>query len=256
MTQAVELRQEPTQCNFQPLLDPDAPAPCAGSQKQNVVWSESFEDGLSGWTVASTASNAGAPTYPWAAADGLPGDRAGSAAYAEDADGGSCNADANDHSGVTTLTGPAIALPGASQKAAKVTFEHYVATEAGFDGGNVKIGINGGPFTTVSPDAYIFNKPTSLATAAAGNTNPLAGEPGFTGTDGGEVTGSWGQSQIDLSMTGAKPGDTITLRFDFGQDGCTGIDGWYVDDLRVLTCKAARSGAAAPAREEQARTDA
>ena len=33
-----------------------------------------------------------------------------------------------------------------------------------------------------------------------------------------------------------KPGDTIRLRFDFGMDGCTGIDGWYVDDVKVLGC--------------------
>ena len=237
MTQAVELRKDPTQCNFQPLLAKNTPAPCASTQKKNVVWSENFSDGLAGWSVDSHAVYAGGPNFPWAADTTLPSGRSGSAAFALDASGGSCNADANDHSGVTTLTSPAITLPGALQKAPKVTFQHYVATEAGFDGGNVKISINGGPFTAVSPDAFTFNKPSTLATAAAGNTNPLAGQPGFTGTDGGEITGSWGESQIDLSMVGAKPDDTISLRFDFGQDGCSGVDGWYVDDVTVLTCK-------------------
>ena len=52
------------------------------------------------------------------------------------------------------------------------------------------------------------------------------------GSDGGAVSGSWGQSQIDLS-TLADPGDSIRLRFDFGVDGCNGLDGWYVDNVRV-----------------------
>ena len=62
----------------------------------------------------------------------------------------------------------------------------------------------------------------------------MAGERAFTGSDGGEVTGSWGQSRIDLSPY-AGAGDTIRIRFDFGVDGCNGLDGWYVDNVRVCT---------------------
>ena len=47
---------------------------------------------------------------------------------------------------------------------------------------------------------------------------------------------TWGESQIDLSKLGVKAGDTIRLRFDFGMDGCAGIDGWYVDDVKVRAC--------------------
>ena len=144
------------------------------------------------------------------------------------------------------MVSPVIVVPGAKQKAPKLTFQHYMAAETGADGGNVKVSINGGAFAVVPASAYIFNKPTTLLTAAAGNTNPLAGEAGFTGTDGGEVTGSWGESQIDLTMIGVKPGDSIQLRFDFGQDGCTGVDGWYVDDVKVLTCKSKATVAIAP----------
>ncbi len=243
MTNAVELRKAPTQCNFQPLLAKNAPAPCASTQKENTVWSEDFESGLGGWTVASQ-SVFGGPTFPWAADSTLPGSRSGTAAYGEDADGGNCDQSTDDHSGVTTMTGPAIDLPGAKQKAPKVTFQHYVASETGWDGGNVKLSINGGGFTVIPAAAYTYNKPTTIT--LAGNTNPLAGQPGFTGTDGGSVTGSWGESQIDLSMVGAKPGDTIRLRFDMGQDGCTGIDGWYVDDIKVLTCKSKPNLAVSP----------
>jgi hypothetical protein len=95
--------------------------------------------------------------------------------------------------------------------------------------------------------AYTFNKPDSLATVADGNTNPMAGEPGFTGTDGGEVTGTWGTSQVDLSALGVGGGDRLRLRFDIGRDGCGGIDGWYVDDVKVTVCVAGGGGVAATA---------
>ena len=66
---------------------------------------------------------------------------------------------------------------GACPTSPLLTFHHYVATEAGFDGGNVKISIGGGAFTTVpKASAYTFNAPTTLATVAAGNTSPLANQ--------------------------------------------------------------------------------
>jgi len=67
-------------------------------------------------------------------------------------------------------------------------------------------------------------------------TNPLAGQPAFSGTDGGSLFGSWGQSQINLTLLGVVPGDTIRLRYDMSMDGCTGNDGWYVDDVKVRAC--------------------
>lgn len=32
------------------------------------------------------------------------------------------------------------------------------------------------------------------------------------------------------------PGDSVRLRFSFGNDGCTGVDGWYLDDVHVFAC--------------------
>jgi Ca2+-binding RTX toxin-like protein len=136
-----------------------------------------------------------------------------------------------------SMESPAITIPTGAFVAPRLAFDHYVATEAGWDGGNLKISINTGVYAVVPASAYTFNPyNTTLNTAAQGNTNPLAGQPGFSGTDGGQVTGSWGQSQIDLAALGVVPGDTIRLRYDMGMDGCTGIDGWYVDDVNAYTC--------------------
>ncbi len=117
-----------------------------------------------------------------------------------------------------------------------LTFVHWVATEAGWDGGNLKISVNDGPWTLVQAADFIYNPyNTILFTAAAGNTNPLAGQPAFSGTDGGAVGGSWGRSIVNLAPY-AHPKDKIRLRFDIGNDGCTGVVGWYIDDLMVYKC--------------------
>jgi hypothetical protein len=142
-----------------------------------------------------------------------------------------------------SLESPVIHIPNAPNLSPRLTFEHYAATEAGWDGGNLKISINGGAYIVVPSAAYTFN-PYNLVlqTAAAGNTNPLAGQPAFSGTDGGSLTGSWGQSQINLAhpSLNVQPGANIRLRYDFGMDGCTGVDGWYVDNVKISACNVRR----------------
>ena len=97
--------------------------------------------------------------------------------------------------------------------------------------------MNGGDFEPVPAEAYTFNGPTVLATEAAGSTNPLAGQPGFTGSDGGEIVSDWGTSQVDLEAMGIQAGDTIQLQFAIGRDGCGGVKGWWVDNVQVVVCE-------------------
>ncbi|MEO5704632.1 MAG: M4 family metallopeptidase [Candidatus Limnocylindrales bacterium] len=244
MIAAVELRIDPTQCNFGPALNPNTPKLCGPNQKNpSTHYAEDFEDGLAGWTLTNTGVFSGwtstvAP-IDWAADTSLPDGRAGTAAFAADPDLGDCAGGANDISGVMRLESPAILIPGSATLLPRVVFDHYFATEPGWDGGNVKISINGGAFAIVPASAFTFNGyNATLQTAGAGNTNPLAGESGFSGTDGGEVTGSWGTSQINLTTAGVRPGDSIKLRFEFGRDGCGGRDGWYVDNVKIQSCNA------------------
>ncbi|MGH3506999.1 MAG: M4 family metallopeptidase [Nocardioidaceae bacterium] len=239
---AVELRTEPTQCNFQPLLQPGEPTTCEPGTSA-PVWSEDFESGSDGWAMSSEWVFDD-QSYNWSVDGTLPGDRTGSAAFGPDPDAGNCSSDVGDVSGVMHLTSGDIAVTGDTTDTAFLTFDHYIATEAGYDGGNVKISVNGGAFEAIAADAYTFNKPLKL-TDPPGNTNPLAGQPGFTGTDGGELGGTWGTSAVDLSMVGVTPGDTVKLQLDMGLDGCSGVDGWYVDDITVDVCPAAAQPAKA-----------
>lgn len=238
MIAAVELRTDPVQCNFQPLLDQGEPAFCSDTPSQdpaNTVFLDDFEAGLGGWTLTNQGVFAGWPGLDWSQDSTLPGGRSGASAFGADPGIGNCDGGAGDVSGMMSMESPIINIPAGVFVAPRLAFDHYVATEGGWDGGNLKISINGGAYTVVPASAYTFNA-YNTALNTAGNTNPLAGQPGFSGTDGGQVNGSWGQSQIDLAALGVVPGDTIRLRYDMGMDGCSGVDGWYVDDVHAYTC--------------------
>ena len=59
--------------------------------------------------------------------------------------------------------------------APKLSFDHYVATEGGYDGGNVKVSGNGGAFTEIPPSAFVFNPYNTTLQ----DTNPSGGEAGL-----------------------------------------------------------------------------
>jgi Zn-dependent metalloprotease len=234
---AVQFRSEPTFCNFTTLLNPNAPALCSAGQTVNTILLQDWESGLGSWTVGTrnVANPATFDTPNWAAVGNLPsGAPAGStqAAFVADLIIGDCNTD--DETGALFLDSPVFTIPAGAP--AKLAFDHWVATEVGWDGGNLKASINGGPFNLVGAANYTFNPYNqNLNTIGAGNTNPLAGQAAFTGTDGGTVNGSWGQSQVNLAAI-ASAGSTVKLRYDFGVDGCNGVIGWYVDNVHAYSC--------------------
>ncbi len=225
---AVELRADPTgQCGFGPLLQPGDPATtCGAGTNLTTVFSEDFEDGLAGWDASSTGNS-----LPWQSVD-APAGHGGKVAKGPDPD---VHCATQDPTGADFLASGDIVIP-ADGVAPKLSFDQYIATEAGFDGGNVQLSVNGSGFTPVPAAAYTFNAPTNLTTLEAGNANPLAGQPGFSGSDNGSVFGTWGTSQVDLAAAGVAPGDTIRIRIANGRDSCTGNDGWYVDDIAVVVC--------------------
>ncbi len=239
---AVEMRFDVTkQCGFSNLLDP-APAPRCDNAEVRTFFSEDWEGGLpAGWSTGQAGvSKAMLDTREWFVRSGdLPANpdgsaHGGSAIFQENRrDLGNCTTD--DESGTLFLDSPAITVDASDPS--HLVFEHYVNTETGYDGGNVMLSINGGPFELIPSDAFVHNPyNASLTSAADQNTNPKAGEPAWTGSNDNSVFGDWGESQIDLAAAGVAPGDTIVLRFDFGQDGCNGNDGWYVDDIELFTC--------------------
>ncbi len=244
---AVEMSTPPI-CASGPLLSPD-PAPiCEGSV---AFFSEDWETGEDGWTKTSMGYLTGlidwedsskAATRFFHVVSGLPGGRTGSAAFAVDPKigelgGGTCTP-GGDYSGSHTLDSPAIIIPPGAT-APQLSFDHYIATEAGVDGGQVEISRNGGPYTLLPKSQYVFNPPNVAFNQAApvgNNTGPNPGEDAWTGTNlGGAILGSWGTTVANLASV-AQPGDSIKIRFTWSQDGCNGVEGWYIDNVRVFSC--------------------
>jgi Zn-dependent metalloprotease len=234
---AVEMRNPPVQCNFQPLLAQDPPPLCDGGFSTQL-FHDSFDAGNSSNVKWSVSHEAVAPAdfteRDWVVVSNLPDGRPGRAFFGADPDIGTC-APGGDESAVLHLDSPQITIP-ASVSNPMLTLMHWVATEAGWDGGNIKISVNGGPWTLIDAADFVYNPyNATLATVGQGNTNPLAGEPAFSGTDGGSVDGTWGRSIINLAPY-ATAKDKFRLRFDIGNDGCTGRFGWYIDDVMVYRC--------------------
>ena len=169
--------------------------------------------------------------YAWEASTSAPEDTGG-VAYGPDPQDGDCSGGVGDITSRNGLITPAITVPAGTTP--RLQFDHYMASEATYDGGNVKVSVNGGDFTLVPTDAYLFNAPAGQVDAGI---VPMADEAAWTGTDGGQLTGSWGTSVIDLAAV-ATTGDTVKFRFDMGRDGCGGVDGWYVDNVKVQVCAA------------------
>lgn len=249
----------PAPCPVTILLNPDAPDACSGSA---TIFSEDWEDGnMNGWTLNSM----GVVPVDWDADDAiapgndkvrlrnftltstLPPGHSGMTARAKAPQvgqdgGGDCTPVAgDDYSGQFSMDSPTITVPGGATDL-KLRFEHYIATEAGVDGGQVELSVNGGPFQLVPAANYIFNAPNSsysLPPPAGNNTNPNPGEAAWTGANIGTPPsappGSWGTTIINLSGL-ASPGNTLKVRFNWSQDGCNGLDGWYVDNIRVYNC--------------------
>ncbi len=229
---AVELRDAPP-CVTTPILEPNPPPPCNGAGAYEEVASADFEAGIAPWTAGNRAI-IDPLTYDggtWTQATSLPDGRAGSAAFAADPILGDCDLD--DETGVSYLESPAIVAP-TDRSRLRVAFMHWIATEPDYDGGNVKVSVNGGPFVLVPGERFAFNAYNDTL-VVPNNTCPMAGERAWSGSDGGSVSGSWGESQLDLEDI-VEPGDTLRLRFELGMDACNGNRGWYVDDVRVHTC--------------------
>lgn len=244
---AVEM-STPSVCPLGPVLSPDAPPLCTGAAD---IFSENWESGtFGGWTKTSAGFGTGA--VDWDNADhtpykffvltnNLPGGRTGYAAFAPDRKvgepgGGTCMP-GGDYSGSHTLTSPAITIP-AGANSIYLSFDHYVVTEATVDGGQVEVSVNGGAYNLIPQDQYSFNAPRSQYGAPApvgNNTGPNPSEYAWNGTNLPAGGGSWGTTLADLSSIAA-PGDTIHIRFTWSQDGCNGVEGWYVDNIRVFDC--------------------
>lgn len=229
---AVEMRAE-NNCNFQPILAA-LPDICVGASSTNAIYFENFESGIGSWSTSTSSGVSGSwVSRKWEVSSAAPGGRSGKVMFGVDYQGGNCASSLQN--GVIRLISPEIAIPSGASGPFLMAFDHYVAIEPGYDGGLIRYRIDGGSWTQIPSSAFVSNG-YNVTLVNSGNNNPLKGLKAFSGTDAGSSFGSWGQSRISLTALGLDAGETIEFRWEMGTDGCGGIDGWYIDNVRVYSC--------------------
>jgi Zn-dependent metalloprotease len=233
---AVGLRGDPP-CDFAHLLDPATP-PLCGAGTPYPLFEATFDDGAAGWRASRRAVRSPERFAPrdWHLVASLPQGRAGSAFFAPDPRNGSCVSgdSSDDQSGVLVLESPDLLLPVGGP--ARLVFDQEIATEENWDGGNLKLSVDGRPWQLVPASAFVFNGYRNVLYEPPADSDPLAGEPAFDGIDPGSNSGSWGTSIVDLAGL-VSPGHRFRVRFELGSDACYGSTlGWWIDDVRLVAC--------------------
>lgn len=249
---ATEMRINPKEkCGYVTVLKAESttPALCPAGEFVFPTFKETWEAGAipSGWVqTKNITGDYDSPTFDYSIASELPPPHTGKALFARNDGDGTCAA-GGDASGSIRIDSPEITVP---EDASFLSFAHFMQSEQGFDGGNLKYSIDGGAFALVPQGAFSYNEHTGVfgdgpllpipdpigLPGNGNNTSPLAGEAAWTGSDQGEATGSWGTTVVKIAELGAAKGQKIKFRWEFGQDGCGGNLGWFVDDTQVFYC--------------------
>lgn len=252
--EAVEMRKSVREkCGYVNVLKAESttPALCATGKFATATFTETWENGIpAAWTQTQNLAGDTEPQpFNWGVTSSLPAPHTGKAAFADNNGFGTCAA-GGDASASWSLDSPEITVPDA---VSFLHFTHFMQSESGFDGGNLKYSVNGAAFAIVPAAAFTYNAHSSVfgdgpiapgapadptGLVGGNNTSPLAGQVAWTGSDQGEATGSWGTTIVDLSKLSAAKDAKVKFRWEFGQDGCGGNLGWFVDDTRVFFCSA------------------
>lgn len=197
----------------------DAPGDCGPEAEPFVLFSEDFTHGQGGF---STTGSTGAST--WALSTLQPSLLSG---------GNAMRANAIGTVSDQRLISPVIALP-TGESPLLLAFQNWRNIEENtatscWDGGLLEISTDGANFTQIA-GAALLNDP--YRGTISGTTNPLAGKQAWCEPS----DRPYADTRIDLS---AWAGQNVQLRWRLGTDGLYGREGWYVDDIRVRSCRAA-----------------
>jgi hypothetical protein len=119
----------------------------------------------------------------------------------------------------------AMAQPFAVSATTTLHFWQRYDAQPGSDGGVLEISVNGGSWQDLREQIVVGGYTRQLS--GEDNPNPLAGRWAWSGNSDG-----WRQVEVDL---GAYAGSSARVRFRWGSDDSFGgLEGWYVDDVRVL----------------------
>ncbi len=185
---------------------------CSGDLDQTAVFFDDMESGeldwitrgtASTWTLSSLRTQSG--SYAW---------------HAEDPDG---------FSDQYLITEP-IFLP-TGEEPLTLEFWDWQEIESNgedcYDGAVVEISVNNG-FTWTRLESELRTGPYD-GEVSLDYENPIAGDHAWCGDPR-----DWRETIVDLN---AWAGETVKLRFRLATDGSIGAEGWYVDDVGVMSCR-------------------
>ena len=187
-----------------------------GQSHAAVLLSENFNAGSGGFTVTTPVAYDG----PWVYS-------AGTGSWVQDGQGPE-----NSHANTSTLISPAISVPQTGVMV--LSFTHRYSFEQGnWDGGQVRISVNGGAFTAVPAAAFTQ---AGYNGAVLGNSlSLLAGQPAFV-----LDSPSFASSKLNSICTlgSFQAGDSIRVAFMAANDSNTRGNfqpNWEIDSVEVST---------------------
>jgi hypothetical protein len=116
----------------------------------------------------------------------------------------------------------------------QVAFTHRYSFEFDgnrWDGGNLRVSVNSGPYTLVPASAFLTNGYNN--TVAILSYAEIAGQPAFTETSPDHGSGTRLTSMAALGFF--NPGDTVSIEFTYSGDTNTrgGIPNWEIDSVTI-----------------------
>ncbi|MCF7920226.1 MAG: immune inhibitor A, partial [Candidatus Cloacimonetes bacterium] len=115
------------------------------------------------------------------------------------------------------LVTPEIVIPTDD---AVLTFWHYYDMENYYDGGNVKISIDGGNTWEIITPVGGYPEDSCYS-----NNSGIPNEPCYTGNSNG-----WVFATFEI---GAYQGENVMIKFHFGTDEIGAYPGWFIDDVYI-----------------------
>ena len=194
------------------------PGDCGPGSDPVLLFAEDFTDGAGDFSVSGTGDS------NWVISTAQPSPLSGGNAMYSDAIGSVSD---------QRLTSPVIVLPS-DESPVLLSFQnwrfiHSNSTGTGcWDGAVLEISTDGVNFTQVT-DAAMLNDP--YRGPVGGTVNPLSGSPAWCEPS----ERPYADTRVDLS---AWAGENVQLRWRVGTDASFRREGWYVDDIRVRSCRA------------------
>ncbi|MFO0809602.1 MAG: hypothetical protein U0746_13340 [Gemmataceae bacterium] len=127
------------------------------------------------------------------------------------------------------LTSPTLNVTGTGP--VTITFDHRFSFENDYDGGQLYVSVNGGAFALVPLANFTANGYNS--TIATPFSNPIAGQPAWSGISAGNETPAYITSTATLGSFAA--GDTVAFRFRAAWDHSSArpSPNWVIDNVVV-----------------------